>query len=993
MSFSLGRRLLLALGCLPALGWAGCGPPAPADIEAGQIRIARPPPGQALIGWIRMTGAQWDVEVDGAPVPVWPERHGVIPLHVGHTGDAQVRLPMRHLAGPGSSPPEVTLDCVAADSEPALRFARLAALARDHAHFAVGSDPLGGVRLLARLAVALFRAADQPEAQRWLAQQALLLARLGRQSESVFAWAEWLRERAQREGDGTLGNHAQLVAGQSLLLLDPERAKAMLLQARARFAAEGDAYYSNVALQELCLRLRLDGQPERAVACYAEAIGEHLRLGESNSALRTQLNRATALSSMGRYAEAQQQLVEAEEVALRSSDPALRAALQRQRAQFHTWRGQFDAALVLLRALRRYYDEEAMDLFWSAHTDFLIGTNFLLAGEPVRAGEYYADAEQRIAGIGHDHLRVRIRLARAVALSALGRPNEAVEVARSAAAELSQASDLMLEQSAWTQLAEVLLDVGRADEAAAALRRFPSEPTPRLRLRRSLIAAELGLPDEGGPDWRTEVDAALAADQLLLALRIAERLVHELAASGQQDAALDEVDRLAARVLPVIRALKSPALRDALSGQLHGLIGKPLQFRPPGPLEPAEAERVRQLLWQLAQASASPQQVEDDGLLLALERQITQELLPGGSGPETAARSLHLALVGGATPGVATRPGQTVSVSPLRLGAGQQYAAPLLGKRAGGWLVFDGAGWAWWPMDVGALRAVRGELLEALAGGHADADRLQALSIRLRDALGLQRWLSPEAESLWLGMHRELAALPFSLALPEGMQPSVGWVLAPGNVRRTAPTALRALGVSAVGTPGLAALPAVSAELDAVAEVWAGRLTAQADPAAGRPALMQALARGDALVHLAAHGRASLSHYEGSGLWLVDAQGGPDFVSAYRLRTAPVAAPLVVLSACETGQGAGRVGVGIGSVAANLAEAGAGSVVGARWAVGDRAAQAFSVAFHQALRADPSRPEQAVQQAVGALRRTPALRNPTHWAGWFVLSRGVPAPG
>nr|WP_282452621.1 CHAT domain-containing protein [Lysobacter sp. CAU 1642] len=991
MLIRLAVMLLIALACRAAA--AACDAGDQVVVSADRIEITRPAPGQALVGWIEMTGAEWEVLADGAPLPVWPERSGRLPLHVPASGESRMlTLPLRHAAGPDSRLPRVELECLDALDPAAQRQALLVDLAGAHARLSKSAAPLKAMRWVGRMAGALWRSAGDGKAVDWIEHQALLLAITGSQRGIAAAWAERLQSRAESRGDEKLSAHAELIAGQMLLMLAPEPARRHLGAAEERFRSLGDDYYAAVARQELCLHLRLSGDPERAVDCYARVIATHRRLGESDSALRTQLNRATALSSLGRYDEAFAQLNEAERTAVGTVDPSLRAALLRQRAQFQTWRGQFGAALKLLRQLRRHYDQ-VMDPVWSAHTDFLIGTNFLLAGEPIRALEYYDQAEQRIAGTPHVHLRIKIRLAKSVTHTALDRSADAIEFAREALEDVDQANDLLTEQSAWMRLSEALLAAGRDMQAAEALERLPGDLTPRLKLQKALITAELGRADEARPSWQEELDVALAADQLLLAMRIGERLVHELAEMGDDEAALAQATRLFARVIPVVRSLRSPALRDALSGQLHGIVVELLAFQPEGPVSAGRAETIRALLWKLADAHSATGGVEDSELLLKLEKQLGLELLPGGNGPEVASGSLHLALIDAESQAETGGPQRLPGTERLVLGKNQRFAAPLIGRRAGGWLVFDGAAWSWWPMDVQGLRGARNGLVDALSDGHADGDQVAEYSRHLREALGLHRWVDESVERLWLLMHRELAVLPLDIVLPGAAHTAVGWVIFPGNTDRPTPSRVWALGVDASGGSPLPELSAVSREVSEVHAIWPADAHGRSEARASRGRLFEALADQDALVHLAAHGRASRTHYEGSGLWMADAEGRPDFVSAYRLRTSPVKAALVVLSACETGQGAGRQGIGIGGVASSLAEAGAGSVVGARWAVGDRAALAFSLAFHRALKQHPADPERALAVATAEIRRIPTLRNPTHWSGWFVLSRGVPGPG
>ena len=79
-------------------------------------------------------------------------------------------------------------------------------------------------------------------------------------------------------------------------------------------------------------------------------------------------------------------------------------------------------------------------------------------------------------------------------------------------------------------------------------------------------------------------------------------------------------------------------------------------------------------------------------------------------------------------------------------------------------------------------------------------------------------------------------------------------------------------------------------------------------------------------------------------------------------------APLVVLSACATGEGRYLDAQGLGGMARAFLESGTRNVLVTLWPVEDRAAEAFAAAFHGAL-ADGSTPSQAARVARETLRQ------------------------
>lgn len=991
MRAHLASPILLALAALPGSGLAGCETEQQVDIGAERIEVRRPAPGQALIGWVEMRGAEWEVGLDGAAAPVWPERSGRVPLVIlARPDSAQQSLPLQHRAGPRHLLPRVLLRCVSS-ADPQLRqMQRLQALARAHARLHQQASAWQAAWLSLRLYLQATRDAAAPDAALWLRTQLLLLADFGQLGAPTAGWARTLSEQARHVDDRLLLAASWLAEGRALRSIDAQLALRRLAAARQLFSAQDRVYEATVSLQNLCLQQRLLGEVAAAIDCYREAIAVHLQQQEFESALYTQLNRATALSRMGRYAEAQAQLDEARAIAARVPSAEALTGLKRQQAQYLTWRGQFDEALSLLAALRDYYDE-APDLVWSAQTDLLIAATYRLAGEPGRAVEFYLRGEQRIHGSAQARLRVRLLLGRAMALSALGRHAEVAAVVAAVQQALPQVDDTSLQRQAWVEIAEVLYASGQPEHAIAALRQIRQAPDPRFQLRQQLLAERLGVHvGTPVPDWDQELERTLGSGQLLLALQIGEQELRRLGASGARPAAFALAERLQARLLPVVRSLRSPALRDAIAGHLHRLVAalaRPLQH---GRIEPGVGERLHRMLAQLAEASLAPLPALDDDRLLALERQLGAELLDAPDSTPLPSAALDLALPATLAPPTYAAPEPPPVMQLPTLRRGERLALPLVGEQTLGWLVYDGRDWAWWPSDHAGFFRLRDALLTALAGGHADADHIARLAAELRDVLGWENWLGTQAGTLWLGAHRALTPAPIELALPVASGLRVGWVLSPTPIAAPRPESLSTLGVAASQGSALPALAAVQAELEQIRRSWPALPLAASAAQAGRPALVSALTRPQALVHIATHGWASTTRFEASGLWTTGSDGAAEFVSAHRLRGLPVRASLVVLAACDTGQGSGQVGIGVGGVASALVEAGAGAVVGARWAVGDRAAARFSNAFHHHLAAAPPTPHHALHAALGELRQHPALRNPTHWAGWFVLYRGVP---
>jgi hypothetical protein len=253
--------------------------------------------------------------------------------------------------------------------------------------------------------------------------------------------------------------------------------------------------------------------------------------------------------------------------------------------------------------------------------------------------------------------------------------------------------------------------------------------------------------------------------------------------------------------------------------------------------------------------------------------------------------------------------------------------------------------------------AVLAPLLERARALGPDA-RLLALVHGPLERLPLEAL--PQADGARLDDALVLAALP---GLPDARPPAV----------TDAPAAWTLLGAARAGESA-PELPAARRELEEIAALRPNAelaLSAQFT----RARLESTLASGRAL-HLATHliedARGELALVADDGL-----------VSTADVRRAAVAAPLIVLTACETAGGAYVDGQGLHGLSRALLERGTRALVVTAWPVADEAARAFGVAFHRALLsgADPAR---AARQARRELRAAglPA----SEWAAFRALT-------
>lgn len=194
--------------------------------------------------------------------------------------------------------------------------------------------------------------------------------------------------------------------------------------------------------------------------------------------------------------------------------------------------------------------------------------------------------------------------------------------------------------------------------------------------------------------------------------------------------------------------------------------------------------------------------------------------------------------------------------------------------------------------------------------------------------------------------------------------------------------------VDVAANPGLASLPQAAAEASAAAQRYPNaRLLVGA--AANRAAFTQLLADAD-LVHFAGHAVLDDANPDLSALMLAPPPaGGSGALSARELAAMDLhRLRLVVLSACETVQGAATGTGGFIGLSQALAAAGVGGVVASLWRVDDMATAALLTAFHDEYR-NGTAPSISLRNAQLRMLRSadPALRKPSAWAGFRYTGR------
>jgi tetratricopeptide (TPR) repeat protein len=182
------------------------------------------------------------------------------------------------------------------------------------------------------------------------------------------------------------------------------------------------------------------------------------------------------------------------------------------------------------------------------------------------------------------------------------------------------------------------------------------------------------------------------------------------------------------------------------------------------------------------------------------------------------------------------------------------------------------------------------------------------------------------------------------------------------------------------------ALPAVGAELDAVAARWSGTHEQLRDGQATQAALLERAASGElaryGLLHIASHARLLPARGRAAHLKLWDGDLLLSEIASLRLGGA-----LVVLSACDGAAADALPGEEVLSLSWAFLAAGASAVLASLWPVGDSAVVRIMAAFYSALRQHSDAAlalAQVQRELIAAYSEDDSATEPTGW-GSFVL--------
>ncbi|HEV2722041.1 MAG TPA: CHAT domain-containing tetratricopeptide repeat protein, partial [Thermoanaerobaculia bacterium] len=691
-----------------------------------------------------------------------------------------------------------------------------------------------------------------------------------------------------------------------------------------------------------------------AAARYKEAAA-HFHEADSPLAIAAEISAAANDSYQSRYEAALQRLTHVDEqlAATGNRYPGVAAQSAWIRGLILTQSGQSQAALASYRHAR----EEAKR---AGETEHVVAINQLIASVEYTGGRQDADRARLEVLQQCDAINpAPQRMYTAVAETALDewfahRPRLALAFNDWQTRLARKANKPLLLAECAEQRATNLLEIGRVEEAAAAISEARAEVTEAkyTELR-----------------WRTIADIEFATGRIeqlhgrlgaatqaySAAIRIwDDRHWHLHAASAylaRGEAALSAGDRAAAErdfragvaEVEAQRERNEPDMRvgyfehaDRLFEQLIQLLVE--SGRANEALSVAERKRARFLLDQIAQ-SAKEKPLDANAIAMA-----------------TRGRTAILELA-------------------------------LLDRQTSIWLAHDGR------IDQASGNAGRAEIetivarqLAAIAAN--DTATIQTLGRRLYDDLVAPIASSLRSDSdLLIVPDDTLQTFPFAtLVMPDGRYFVEAYTLATAPSAtvflHSAPAVAASRAIVAVAQPaprGFDALPAAAHDAQQIARLYGNQPALVGSEIT--PAEFLAEAARSSCVHFDGHATVDLRHPSNSALQFESRDQQPAALTAEAIAAVRLPArPLIVLAACSTGRGRILRNEGIGSLASAFLQARARGVVATLWDVKDAAAGNLFTALHKELQRG-RRPADALREAQRSLIHStdPAARRPEAW--------------
>lgn len=813
-------------------------------------------------------------------------------------------------------------------------------------------------------------------------------------------------------GDAPRSATAVLGAAEQLLRLGRfgdavERAGAAVELNRAA----GNEYFALRAESERCLaQSELEGGTS-TFECMRGLPPAFEALGEINEAANTGFNLAEMAADDGDVDAQRAALAAAARLDPSFVDPVVHGRLRFSQSALAISEGRIGAAIEALDdALHSF--EAAGDERWQANAQLAVASLYSQLGAPREA---LLLVEEALSHLSEEQAPQRL----AVALRLRARLHAAQGEIDAARADIARAGELFERLHMPLAVAETVLDEQEwgIGAAHAAIETLPAATTlpPRLAFRAGWLQAR----DALAQGHLAEVDAFLAGtreERLALFDRFDVRALEARRAmsGGNAAGAQRSVERSIQWLREVVATARAPALRRILMRRLGDLRGLWLEA---WSAQPAASRPGLPQLWAMlgrTHASAALAAEAETGAASAgssaFDRRLAQQLLrseDGEGGPAEASAQRRLLGKYARDQETITGAAQLPALPPL---PELQHALPddamllafALGERRGFALALSKTAATIHPIDSPAsIRAAVRRLFDVLDGPARPTAEIGLAARDVGEAL-LPAGV-PLPQRLLVLADDELAAVPYSL-LPWPGQASplvdttdVSVVTLP--LASAAPVAVSdesgfdVLIASAGSDAGpLPALPVAGREAALIQHARPrSRVEVRHGIALDRAALMQALRRTGARVHVAAHGfrQPGLEGY--AGIWL---QGGvaPELVSWLDFAGSRLGAQLAVLDVCQLAAQTDLVSAGTSSFAGALSAAGVANVVAASWPISDAAAALWVPEFYSGLHsAGAGDVAHALRAAQLRLRDSRMFRHPYYWASLVHLQRGIEA--
>lgn len=756
----------------------------------------------------------------------------------------------------------------------------------------------------------------------------------------------------------------------------------------------GEPALRAVAENDRCLSLRNLDRIDEALACFPRAVAWQIEAGDPGEAALSQANHAELLIGRGELEPAAVLLAEARTRAGDSGSNRVRAFVAmidglRARAQ-----GQIGVAIASYSEAidhARKHGDRAVE----AAALVGLGSSYLLGGDLARARELIGVAVERYRIGGYSDALGRALVLLAMVERRAGDPEAALRHATAALAERIDAAASEARRPAHLVAAESALDLGRPEAALAHLELLVADQaelrsTLAFRIAQAKVRHQMLIGADPGGELAALVgeaqrhgDPVAWLDALTLGASNHDRHGRDAAALETWGLALD-------LALGIASSLELP-LHQAhfLAGAEAALIGYvAASLRAQGSGTDAVEHRLRAVLrWREAHRRASRRLLAPapDAPTLALDAALLRYWIDLATGAATArgapatgeGPSLVELMAKSESRWQATAPGNVSSGGPPF--EFSQVQAPTLAIFKLGSTMFlwrvDERGVAEHRVDAAAVASTLDTIGTLLAAPRPERRAAAEAATSLAAVLGLPALLDRPETGWHLLLDGRLAAVPPVMLVAatrladrpgsESAWPSVTvlrTLAAQPQAASTPCCADAGLHLFADPVPSAGAssgaplpwrrLPGARREAAILDAAWRPRPVERSIGASFTAArVLDALAQPGAVVHLATHGLIDRQDPARSGLWVAsEASGeGYELLGWHRLSSVDVAASLVVLSACDAGDGADFDALGSLGIGELLVDRGARAVIAPLRAIEDRASIPFQSDLYAAL--------------------------------------------